>query len=251
MPRNTFSVMTWLDGAQSRPPCSAIVLRLESCSKDSWQNSSTSPSSCRHVARRPEHVGLPQTAQRHVGVVVLEPKMGPDKIESARAARRDLARRHAVRLLLDNQAREQRQHHDGRAVPPRISPSFLRPRRTGTPCRGGLSAARNRPHHHCATAARQSLRRAVRPDGGASAIRVAEDPDQPVLVGALSPRPGQSMAAPIDGRHLQHRGSGTAGPLQTECEPRSRPRLRVGRATCSDELRPAQKCKPVRATSPA
>ena len=64
----------------------------------------------RHVAGRAEQVRLAQAPPRHLGRVVGESEVGPDEVERARAARHDLARRHRVDVVLDDQAREDGLH---------------------------------------------------------------------------------------------------------------------------------------------
>src|SRR4030095_14720466 len=71
-------------------------------------------------AGRTEQVGLAQAPLRHLRRVSLEAEVRPHEGERLGAARLDMAGRDRGDLLLDDDARKQRGHYGGGAVPPRL-----------------------------------------------------------------------------------------------------------------------------------
>ena len=70
----------------------------------------------RDQAGRPHQVGLAQAALPHLRRIVGIAEEGPGKVEVSGIARHDLPHRQRVRLLLNDQVRPQRLHHDGRVA---------------------------------------------------------------------------------------------------------------------------------------
>src|SRR5512132_318595 len=74
----------------------------------------------RHVTGRAEKVRLAQSPALHLWRIVGESEVRPYEVERVRPARLDMPRRQRIDLLLDDDAREDGRHHDGRSVPPRL-----------------------------------------------------------------------------------------------------------------------------------